>query len=316
MGHHAHHGESPTAEGKTAMKTETMLYNGERLPIVRRRIMSRKVEQFDGPQIPFHELLEAKRKIEHTPQGPRKIAKGKPMGSTEYNRAKAENPNRVVFGETEKPSFVFQLVVTFADFRFISAPWGSLESPPTDFFNGARIEQGSWLVLPDGVRVRGMTDADLPADERAANAAQLAGDALGVVLEETRKANDHASVALQAYKAAAKEAREAKDNPQGAAIDMGDLVRDRLDAEPRKILKALKQVDGHRETAARLAGVSQSKVSRTIFNILRPAYAAAGYKVLPLYLMTKQERKAHGYDANAPGATDGNKRTGTRRNRE
>ena len=298
------------------MKTETMLYNGERLPIVRRRILSRKVEQFDGQIIPFHKLLEAERTIEHAPEGPRKIVRGKPIQAHGRKQTTREDSNRLCYGETERPAFVFQLVVTFADFRFISAPWGSLEDRPMDYFVGAIIEKGSWLVLPDGVRVRGMTDADLPADERAANAAQLAGDALGVVLDETRKANDHASVALQAYKAAAKEAREAKDNPQGLAIDMGDFVRDRLDAEPRKILKALKQADGHRETAARLAGVSQSKVSRTIFNILRPAYAAAGHKVLPLYLMTKQERKAHGYDANAPGATDGNKRTGTRRNRE
>lgn len=298
------------------MKTDTMLYNGEPLPIVRRRIISRRVEKTDGPQIPFHELLGAERIIEHTPEGPRKIGRGKWMKWHEWEQAKKENPNRVVYGETENPAFVYQLVATFADFRFISAPWGSAVDLPTEYFKGARIEKGSWLILPDGVRVRGMTDTDLPADERAANAAQLAGDALGAVLDETRRANDHAAVALRAYKAAEKVAQDAVKNPQGEAIDMGEFVRDTLDDEPRKILKALKITDGHREKAARLAGVSQSKVSRTNFDILRPAFAKAGYTVLPRYLMTREERKAHGYDANAPGANDGNKRTGTHRNRE
>ena len=93
------------------MKTETMIYDGERLPIVQRRILSRKVEHLGHSEIPFHELLKAEHTIEHTPQGPRLIVRGKPKKSREW-LASQKNPNQVFFGEICHPAFVFQLVVT------------------------------------------------------------------------------------------------------------------------------------------------------------------------------------------------------------
>jgi len=134
--------------------------------------------------------------------------------------------------------------------------------------------------------------------------------------DEQARANELNALALRHAADCQVAAIEATESPEAVAIDMGDLVRDRLDPQARKILKALEKSRGHRETAARLAEVSQSTVTRCIFRILRPEFAKAGHKVLPRYLMTKQELKAHGFDANAPGASDGNKRTGSRRNHE
>jgi len=103
-------------------------------------------------------------------------------------------------------------------------------------------------------------------------------------------------------------AREASARPGDEAVDILNLVLDELDEECKRIVKALKQTDGKRTPAARIAGVSQSTVSRRIHNVLRPAFAKAG-KVLPRYLMTPKELKRCSFDANAPGADDGNKRT-------
>lgn len=141
-------------------------------------------------------------------------------------------------------------------------------------------------------------------------------EALRSLAGEQRKANAQTALALRHAADCEAAAITAGENPEIVAIEMGDLVRDSLDPNARKILKALVQSGGHRETAARLAKVSQATVTRCIFNVLRPAFAKANHKVLPRYLMTKQELKAHGYDANAPGARDGNKKSSTHRNRE
>lgn len=274
------------------MKTETMLYNGEPLPIVRRRIISRRVEKTDGPQIPFHELLETKCTIEHTPEGPRMIGRGRPMKSHEWQQAKKENPNRVVYGETANPAILFQLVVTFADFRFISAPWGSAVDLPTKYFEGSRIENGSWLVLPDGVRVRGMTDTNLPADERAANAAQLAGDALGAVLDETRRANDNADIALRKKDEAEAWARDLQDHPMDATRDIYNLFRGKLTPKQSALFDALKETGGKQTQAGNRMHprMGQKAVWFCIHEELRPAIVRAKL-AMPTWLLTREERR-------------------------
>ena len=281
------------------MKTETMIYNGVRLPVVRRKILSRKVEHLNFSEIPFHELLKAEHTIEHTPEGPRLIVRGKPKKLREW-LASQKNPNQVFFGEMCNPAFVFQLVVTFADFRFISAPWGSLENPPPEYFTGARIEKGSWLVLPDGVRVHGMTDADLPADERAANAAQLAGDALGAVREEMRRAHGQnaemlgkvmaqGSDIVEEARRLKKGKREAEGKPFESAMKVTNLIGNRLKLESRNLLYAMQSAKGNQSLAANELKVKPCTVNKKL-PALRQEILAAGFE-LPEYMITPKKRK-------------------------
>ena len=155
------------------MKREMMVFNGEALPLVERRFIERRVEQVAGPQIPFHNLIEAPRKIEHTPEGPRMIAAGKPMKLDEYQRAKMENPNKVLYGKTVSPEFVYQLICTFAAFKFTSAPWGAGEQISLENLAEAEIVESNTLVFSDGNKIPGMLEK-LTAGERTANELQLA----------------------------------------------------------------------------------------------------------------------------------------------
>lgn len=283
---------------------KTMIYNGARLPIVQLKILSRKVEHLGHPEIPFHELLKAEHTIEHTPKGPRLIVRGKPKKLREWLASASENPNKVFFGETCKPAFVFQFVVTFADFRFISAPWGSVENPPLDYFMGAKIEKGSWLVLPDGLRVRGMTDADLPAAERTANAAQLAGDALRAVLDETRRASDNVDIALRKKEEAEALARDLQEQPMDATGDIYKQFRGKLTPRQSALYDALKETGGKQVQAGNRMHprMSQTAVWNCINDVLRPAIIRAKLS-MPTWLLTRDEKRRLRGAVNPPTRT-------------
>ncbi len=285
------------------MIKETMIYNGARLPIVQRKILSSKINNIDELEYPFHELLKAEHTIEYTPEGPRMIVRGKPKKLREWLAAR-KNINKVFFGETGKPAFVFQLVVMFANFRFISAPWGSVENPPLDYFIGAKIEKGSWLVLPDGLRVRGITDADLPADERMANAAQLSADALGAVLDETRRANDNVDIALRKKEEAEAWARDLQDHPMDATGDIYKQFRGKLTPRQSALYDALKETGGKQEQAGNRLHprMSQTEVWNCINKVLRPAIIRAKL-TMPTWLLTREEKRRLRGAVNPPART-------------
>ena len=200
------------------MGTLNILFNGEAMPVIKIRVLGREIEKTTGPQMPFHELLDAREEVEYTAQGPRKIVRGKPMSWAEFKRREGENPNRVYHGVTTNPAFLYQVVATFAACKFTSAPWGEAAEIPLGAFQSIRIEGNQWLVLPSGLRVPGVVQ-DLPADERAANESRLAREAQPCRIWTTFSAGGE-------YAGAWRELHEIKRNERGDflfALDGGEV---------------------------------------------------------------------------------------------
>lgn len=152
--------------------------------------------------------------------------------------------------------------------------------------------------------------ADVVADiNRLNRTAPATGADVAVLTDETRRANDNAEVALRHAMNCEEEARKAREYPEGVALGIRDEVLSRIEeADDRELLAILQKVDGNRTEAARLAEMSQPTVSRRIYEVFRPAYEAAGYRVLPLFLLSPEERQLRKFDADAPSVGDGNKR--------